>query len=142
MILAQGNFRSGAQLLLTQEGEQNRLDIVYTDENGNVTQRYEDPILVRILCEDTEHTAVELEQDGSWVQAETAVLGSYLEFSMDKPGIYRVTIMQDRGKMEGMILIAGCCVLAVLLLIVVGLLGRRRKKRAGKKEEGTQGAEK
>ena len=83
MLSASCAFLRASRCCRAQSPEQNRLDIVYTDENGNVTQRYEDPILVRILCEDTEHTAVELEQDGSWVQAETAVLGSYLEFSMD-----------------------------------------------------------
>lgn len=138
MILAQGNFRPGAELRLTQNGEENLLEIVYTDEDGNVTERYETPVQVRILCEDAEHTTVELQEDGGWVQPETAVIGSYLEFSMEKPGIYRVTILQDGGKMKVIIAVAAAvCVLSVLLLTAVRLFGRRRKKRAGIGEKRT-----
>lgn len=128
-VLVQGNFRSGAELYLTRNGEENRLEIVYTDENGKVTEKYEAPIRVRIRCEDMEHTAVELPEKDGWVQAETAAMGSYLEFSMESPGIFRVTISQDSGKMEGVILGAVGCGLIVLLLLLVRHLKRRRKKR-------------
>lgn len=136
MLLAQGKFRPGAELRLIQDGENNLLEIVYTDEDGNVTERYEAPVLVRMLCEDAEHTTVELQEDGGWVQAETAVMGSYLEFSMDKPGIYRVTITQEGGRMEVVIIAAAAVgILAVLLLVIVRLVRQRGKRRAGGKEK-------
>lgn len=133
LVLVQGNFRSGAELRLTRTEEASRLEIVYADESGNVTERYEDPVRVRIPCEDAEYTAVELKGEKGWIQADTAVVGSYLEFPMEKPGIYRVIILQDNRKTEVFIFAAAGCGLAVLLSVILRFFGRRRKKRRGGK---------
>lgn len=141
LVMVQGSFRPGAELLRTEEDGTYRLEIVYRDEAGNVTEEYTEPVQVRVLCEDTEHTVVEWYDGSAWLQAETSVMGSYLEFSMEKPGIYRVTISEDSSKMKIAVIAAGACAVLVLSLAIVKLTKRRRKKRARRKEEGQNRAD-
>lgn len=134
-VLVQGSFKPGAELKVTEEDGAYRLEIIYRDEDGNVAGEYTDPVQVRILCESPEHTSVELYDGSAWMQAETSVIGSYLEFSMDKPGIYRVTISEDSSKIEIIIIVAAVCVGLVLILLTVKLVKRRQAKRARRAEE-------
>ncbi|MGN0403219.1 MAG: GLUG motif-containing protein [Acetatifactor sp.] len=133
LILARGNFRPGASLRLTEEGEGKRLEILYQDEEGSVTEEYTEPVRVRILSEDPEHTVVECYDGSKWDQTECETIGSYLEFSMEKPGIFRVTILQDRGKIKMVMFASLGCGLLLVFLFISKLIKHFRKKRGNEK---------
>ena len=134
LILARGSFKPGAELQLTEREGEKQLEIVYKDEEGRVTEEYAKPVGVRILCEDTEHTIVELYDGSNWTQTECRSIGSYLEFDMEKPGIFRVTILQDSGKIKIIAVVVIGCVLLVVILITARLVKRLKKKRPQKKD--------
>ncbi|MCM1188421.1 MAG: hypothetical protein NC541_03880 [bacterium] len=132
LVLAQGNFRPGAELVLTQEEEGQRLEVVYREETGRVTEKYSEPLAVRILCEDAEHTAVEVYDGGSWVQTQTSVTGSYVGFVLPVSGIYRVTILQDGSKIKLIGIAAGGGAAVAAALFAAKRSKRRRRKDSSK----------
>ena len=138
LILVQGNFKPGVVLRMTENGDEKQMEIVYTDEDGRVTDVYTEPVKVRILCEDTEHTMVELCDGSGWTEAECRSIGSYLEFSMEKPGIFRVTILQDSSKMEIVAVGVSGCVLLLVILLAVKLVKRANRKRLQRKADASR----
>ncbi len=91
-------------------------------------------VTVRVLCEEPEKAKVELYREGTYIQTPAEVVGSYVEFDMEQPGIFRLTEEQDTGKLKTAA-IGAAAVLAVLLLIVIAKkIGSRRSE--NKKTEG------
>ncbi|MCM1044487.1 MAG: hypothetical protein NC417_03155 [Candidatus Gastranaerophilales bacterium] len=133
LILAEGQFLPGAVLETQAQGDAVRLTIrqpVFA--KGRIGEAYEEyarPVTVRLLCEDAGNAKVEVERDGVFVPADTRVMGSYVVFSMDRPGTFRMTEAENHGMMIGMA--AAGAVLAAAALAAV-LMIRRRKKRRGK----------
>lgn len=138
LILVQGNFKPGAELRLTEGDEENQLEILYTDEEGKVTEKYTAPVRVRILCEDAEHTVVEVYDGANWIQAECESIGSYLEFGMEKPGIFKVTILQDSSKMELIVVVAAVCVLLLVILLIAKLIKHVKRKGLQRKADSSR----
>ena len=87
------------------------------------------PFTVRVLWEDSaENTIVEILTEGSYRQVPVKVIGSYLEFAMDEPGIFRVTTVEEDN--SNIILMICCGVLgAALLLLLLNIIGKHRKKK-------------
>ena len=94
----------------------------------------QDFVTVRVLCEEPEKAKVELYREGTYIQTPAEVVGSYVEFDMEQPGIFRLTEEQDTGKLKTAA-IGAAAVLAVLLLIVIAKkIGSRRSE--NRKTEG------
>ena len=72
---------------------------------------------------------MEVWTDSGYSQIPNTVLGSYLEFSMEEPGTFRVTIVEkdNRGK-----IIAVCAAGAVAMLFFTGILIGKKKLLSGK----------
>ncbi|WP_276949961.1 hypothetical protein [Acetatifactor muris] len=128
-VLVQGEFLPETRLTLEQ-GQDGGTKLVIASADGNgETEQYHAPVLVRALCEDTEHALVEVWTDTGYSQIPNTVLGSYLEFSMEEPGTFRVTIVEkdNRGK-----IIAVCAAGAVAMLFFTGILIGKKKLLSGK----------
>lgn len=128
-FLVQGQFLPGAELHVSEEGDTVTLYVAYADGEGERTGEYKEPLTVRVLCEDTEKTAVEVERDGSFVQVPTEVVGSYLEFSLEGRTF---RLAQDAGGSQWKVLAAAAAAGAVLLAV----LFIRKKRKKNKKKKG------
>ncbi len=131
LVLVQGEFLPEDELKLEEVQENGtKLAIVRTDENGQESGRYEQPVIVRVLCEDTENAAVETETEAGYSRTESTVLGSYLEFSMDRPGTFRVITEEkdNHGKIIAICAAGG----AIAVLLLIGLLIKKRKRQAAR----------
>ncbi len=131
LVLVQGQFKPGVEVLLKETPEGTALSLCGSD--GSVPEEYKGPVTVRVLCENAENGAVELYADGAYRTAETTVIGSYLEFQMENPGCFRVTVEQDDGSRWILVtaVVAGAVVLLVILL-AVKVVGKHKKKRKAK----------
>ena len=87
---------------------------------------------MRALCEDTENAAVETETEAGYSRTESTVVGSYLEFSMDRPGTFRVITEEkdNHGKIIAICAAGG----AIAVLLLIGLLIKKRKRRAARQD--------
>nr|WP_296481286.1 hypothetical protein [uncultured Acetatifactor sp.] len=133
LVLVQGEFLPEDELKLEVNQESGtELSIVRTDENGQESGRYEQPVIVRVLCEDTENAAVETETESGYSRTESTVLGSYLEFSMDRPGTFRV-IMEEKDN-HGKIIVVCAAGGAVVVLLLIGLLIKKRKRQPARQD--------
>lgn len=123
-FLVQGQFLPGAELRVTEGQDSITLSVIYVDENGEETGEYEGPLLVRVFCEDTEKTLVEISRDGAYTQVLTETVGSYLEFSMEGR-TFRLTQTTDGNKLK----IAAAAAAAGAVLLLVLLIGKRKKNK-------------
>ena len=132
LILVQGEFLPENRLITETLPEGTSLSIVSTDEDGTITGQYEKPVLVRALYEDSEvpddKAVVELWNGENYVQAPTKVVGSYLEFEMEQPGIFRITVPQNNHNE----IIFAACAGAVILIILLFLTRKLRKRKKAK----------
>ena len=113
-----------------------RFSIIKEGDGGIGQEVYEESVQVRIFCEDPKRTAI-LVQDGTgaYVQTKTEVMGSYLMFTMEQPGTFRLTNEQNYSTLRGVVIrvVVGICVVLVILLIVV-FVTKEKKRRADKAE--------
>lgn len=137
LVLVQGEFLPENRLLTETLPEGTRLSVVSADEDGNVvTGQYEKPVLVRALYEDSEISAdkavVELWNGENYVQLPAKTVGSYLEFTLEQPGIFRITVPQDNHA-GTILLIAGCAGILAAFLLVFRII--RKRTSAGHKTD-------
>lgn len=137
LVLVQGQFMQGAEIVLTETADGRQLSVFNGDGKGSAAEEYKGRITVRVLCEDTEKAAVELYADGSYRAVETAAIGSYLEFQMERPGIFRVTAVQKNN--SRVIAIIAAVSAGVVLLIIIIVAVNAAKKRRAKKDKGGRG---
>lgn len=130
LVLVQGQFLPGAEIVLEETAEGTELSLRDGDGKGTAAEKYEGSVTVRTLCADTENTVVELYEGGTYRVAESTVMGSYLEFQMDSPGIFRLTVVQN-GNVKRIVTIAAATALALLVIIaVVKVIGKHRKSKS------------
>ncbi|MCM1057947.1 MAG: hypothetical protein NC517_10105 [Firmicutes bacterium] len=131
LVLVQGQFLQGAELVLQESSEGTQLSVYNGDGKGSAAEEYRGPVTVRVLCEAAEGTTVELYTNGSYGAVESSEIGSYLEFQMECPGIFRVLAAQKvNGKM---IKTAAVIAAAVVLLILIPVVIKKAKKRKAEK---------
>ncbi len=140
-VLVQGEFLPNTKLILEDKPEGTQIGIVtpiggeesekdgQMGENDRMSPNNVKPFTVRVLWEDSaENTIVEILTEGSYRQVPVKVIGSYLEFAMDEPGIFRVTTVEEDN--SNIILMICCGVLgAALLLLLLNIIGKHRKKK-------------
>lgn len=136
ILLVEGKFLPGYELRAESIPEENdtivRFSVIKQEDGGAGQEVYEESVQVRIFCENPKRTAV-LVQDGTgaYVQTETEVMGSYLMFTMEQPGTFRLTKEQNYSTLIRVVV--GICVVLVILLIVV-FVTKEKKRRADKAE--------
>lgn len=131
-MLVQGQFLQGAEIVLTKDAEGTQLSLRNGDGKGSAAEEYKGRVTVRVLCEDAESAAVELYADGGYGTVDSTAIGSYLEFQMESPGIFRVTAAQkDNSRVIAIIAVAAA---AAVLLIIILLIAKTAKKRRLKKD--------
>ncbi len=136
LILAEGQFLPGARLETAECEEGTELVITQPRfEKGRILSEYEEyrrPVTVRILCEDADGTRVEVKQDGAFVAADTEVMGSYVLFTMEAPGVYRVTKPENHAMLTVILTAAVVLVAAAVLFLLVRAGKKRRARKAAK----------
>ncbi len=71
--------------------------------------------------------------DGTYTEVPAAIVGSYVEFSMEKEGIFQLTEREDTSKMK-IAIGAGLLVLAAACILVGRHVHKRRRKNQGKED--------
>lgn len=131
-VLVQGEFLPEMQLVLEETAEGTAIAVKGTGETAGAEGAgdFTGSVTVRAVCGDPENTVVELYENGSYRQVPTEVMGSYVEFSMEAPGTFRLTEGEDGSRW---IWIGGAGAAAVILVVVLIAKGiRRRRKKKGK----------
>lgn len=139
LVLVQGEFLPESRLKLEQGPEGGRRLSVWLDgqESGDA---YQGMLLVRALCEDPEHTTVEIWTGNGYQTVESSTVGSYLEFSMEGESSSNVerafrlaAVEKDNGKLVAIACAGGCAAAAALLILLIGK-ARKRRGKPGRKE--------
>lgn len=136
ILMARGEFYPGAKLYVTAEDGVYRFSLT----NGTAGQQdapYEGEAVLRVLCTDPDNTVVEVEENGTYIQAETRVMGSYLEFTAAASGTFRLSESAESGRLRTILMAVG----GAAVLLIIGLLTGRAVKRR-KKRKSTEKAEK
>ncbi len=130
LVLVQGRFLPKNRLELVQEEAGFRLSVSLGDEGGERPDEYNDIVTVRALSAE-EGAVAEVWKDGTFKRTASKTVGSYLEFSMEVPGTFRITVPEGsgRGWAAPACMAAGVVGAAALAAVLV----RRRRKRKGKK---------
>lgn len=132
-VLVQGKFRPGQELTLTQEGD----EITFAISGGD-SGDYE----VRVWCDDTDKTKIEVLKDGTFHKTDAEAIGSYLSFAMDEQGTFRVVAQEKHSAVIWYAAGGGVVLLVVLVLFIKAVRKRRSKKGKQKPEKDFgQGAE-
>lgn len=82
------------------------------------------PIRVRVLCENMEDAVIEVLSEGKYQEVASESKGSYLIFSMEELGTFRIT-QADKGSGDWKILLTGGGLLLILLIVVIRRLVSR-----------------
>lgn len=131
-VLVEGEFLPGAKLEVVEQEDATRISItqpaLYKGQIQEQRTDYRQPVTVRVLCEEAERAVVEVEHNGVYEPVDVRVMGSYVVFSMEEPGAFRVTIQSNHG----IIYVVAAAVVVLVLGLAILLIARIRKKRAGK----------
>ena len=131
LVLVQGKFLPQNRLMLTQEGDGTKLSVALVDEGTDSAEEYAGFVVVRALCEEGKEAVAEVWEEGAFRQTASRVVGSYLEFSMEAPGLFRISYPESSGmeKTAPACIVIGATGIAAFAAI---LLVRRRRRRAGR----------
>ncbi len=133
LVLVQGQFLPEQRLVLEEGAEGTDFSIVTLDGEEVVAGEDTQPVRVRVPYGDgdPEDAVVEIRTEAGFRTVPTTVTGHYLEFSMDRPGTFRVTVLEREEYNGAMVLGAGA---GACILLVILLMGKIRKRRKTKKE--------
>lgn len=134
-VLVQGEFLPADRLLTETLPEGTRLTVAFADEAGEIAGQYERSVLVRACCDDSgapvKDAVIELWNGENYVRVPSRAVGGYLEFTMDTPGIFRITALQ---KTNAGIYIAAAGGVAGIGIALFLMRKKRRRKHAGRAE--------
>ena len=132
MVLVEGRFLPGAYLTLEQTPEGCKVSAA-RQEGGACMEQGTRELVVRVLCENPEESAIELWEEGAYRQVPSRVMGSCLEFTVETSSgenggalcVYQVTEPEETAG-NNLLLMAAA---AIAALTVVLLVARSRKKK-------------
>lgn len=138
-MLVEGEFLPGAELTMDEKGEEISFSVTYPDQEDLTAESVENGVYtgavsVRVLCEDADKMKIEVEQEGTYTEVQTKIMGSYLVFSMERPGTFRMTKVTDYSTIIGCIAAAAIVVIVVLILLIRKRIAGRKAKRAEREE--------
>ncbi len=140
LVMAVGDFLPGAELDLNIDGDNSQVYgilIQYPEEAALARSRgydeYTGSVEVRVLCEDSKDTGIEISESGRWKKTDSKVIGSYLSFEMSAPGSFRV-VRETDGRNLIIPVAAGVCVLAIVIIIILVSRIKKMKVKAALKK--------
>lgn len=139
LVLAQGEFLPEMRLVLKDMAEGTGVSVESIKETEGSAENavegsrnpeaFTGPMAVRAVCGDPENTIVELYEDGSYRRVPTEVMGSYVKFTMENYGIFRLAEAENHN--YGVLFAAaGAAALALAAVLLGKAAGKRRKKAA------------
>lgn len=145
-VLVQGEFLPETALKLEEEPDGGTgLSVLMSGEESAGAEEekllqgeklpYKKNLLVRALCDDPERTNVEVRTENGYETVQSAAVGSYLEFSMEAGGTFRLAAAEKDHR--NLIIAAcggGCAVLGIILTLLVKRHGKRRKNKRASAE--------
>lgn len=150
LVLVQGSFLPGTKLQLEGQNGSKRISIVQPlYDHGRIleqTEYYTGPVTVRVLCDNPEKAAIEVEQNGVSTRVESEVMGSYAVFTMEltgdsTQGAYG-SFCVKRAVNYALIIKLVCLVAGgILVLTVILVIKKRTAKKRNKKETGETGGQ-
>lgn len=124
VLLVEGEFCPGDELEVTEKED------VYTVQIRTAEGFYDRPVSVRLHQSLLpKYYEIRLQQEGKDVTIETRNMGSYVVFTMERPGSFSIVSVSPEIPVRYFIL-GGAALLIVLILIVRRLQKRRRARRA------------
>lgn len=147
LVMAEGNFYPNATLHLQIDGDTYTVSLTNSMEEN--APDYTGEVTLRVYCEDTDNTVVQVEQDGEYRNVESTVIGSYRQFTMEVPGSFRTVEAENSHTLLIVLCIVGGAVVILLIVLLAKKAGKRRKKRkqakrdrkAGKDQNAAEAAE-
>lgn len=130
LLLAEGEFLPGAELIMEQDGN----TITYSIVNDG--EAYQEPVRVRVLAgENASRLGIEVREGESDRKAETSLLGQYIVFSMEQPGTFRMVEPEDQDILLGPIICAAAVVVLTAALLARNIAARKRRKETHEADE-------
>ncbi len=121
-VLVQGEFLPEMHLALKDTAEGTEILI----EGSGETEAFTGPMTVRAACDNPEDTTVELYENGSYRQVPVEVMGSYVEFSMEGPGVFRLSGAEGGNGWLLPVFAGAAALILIAALLVKGIRKRRR----------------
>ena len=139
LVLAQGEFLPGMRLVLNDTPEGTEVSVESARgadgdpeeavEGSGITGGFDGSMTVRAVCADPENTIVERYENGSYCRVPAEVMGSYVEFTMENHGIFRLS--EEERHYHGILsAAAGAVILALAAALLRKAAGKRRKQAA------------
>ena len=133
LVMAEGNFYPNAALHLQVDGDTYTVSLTNSMEEN--APDYTGELTLRVYCEDTDNTVVQVEQGSEYREVESTVIGSYRQFTMEVPGSFRTVEAESSHTLLIILCIAGGAVVILLIVLLVKKAGKRRKKRKQAKRD-------
>ena len=133
LVMAEGNFYPNAALHLQVDGDTYTVSLTNSMEEN--APDYTGEVTLRVYCEDTDNTVVQVEQGGEYREVESTVIGSYRQFTMEVPGSFRTVEAESSHTLLIILCIIGGAVVILLIVLLVKKAGKRRKKRKQAKSD-------
>ena len=125
LVMAEGNFYPNAALHL--QTDKDTYTVSLTNSMEEDAPDYNGEITLRVYCEDTDNSVVQVETDGEFREVESEVIGSYRQFTMEVPGTFRVVEAESGHTLLIILSIIGGAA-AILLIILLGKKAAKRRK--------------
>lgn len=138
-VLVQGEFLPESILKLEELEGGTRLSVLMDGEEDTHASGenllYKENLLVRVLCDDPERTNVEIQAENGYAAVQSAVVGSYLEFSMEAGGTFRLAAAEKDSRNLVIAICGGsCAALIIILVLVIQKMRKRRRKNPTERE--------
>ena len=137
LVMAVGDFRPGAELLLEIKGDDKAeygIMISYPEDALLARklgyESYLGEVEIRALCDEPKEAAVEIYDGSTWKKTACEVIGSYVSFKMSVPGSFRVVHETDNRKIIIPVAAGGAVLLIVTGIILVSRIKKMKKKAA------------
>ncbi len=129
VVLVQGEFLP-ENTLLVEKVQDGGTKLSIQREGTDQAGAYESQLLVRALCDNPEQTKVELWTENGYRPVSATTVGSYLEFTMEGEGTFRLTaVEEDNSTVVVAAWVGGCVAVIGISVLLFGRLTKRRKKK-------------
>ena len=129
--MAAGEFYPGASLSVTQEDGVYRYRVENPKDDTEKGTLYQGEVTLRVYCEDSDNRYILVEKNGNFEKTDFRVIGSYIEFTADAEGTFKI----GENSENSTLLIIGIAAAAVAAMVGIVLLCRHRHVRRNKKQK-------
>ena len=116
---------------MTQEDGVYRYRVENPKDDTEKGTLYQGEVTLRVYCEDSDNRHILVEKNGNFEKTDSRVIGSYIEFTADAEGTFKI----GENSKDSTLLIIGIAAAAAAVVVVTVLLCRRRHVRRNKKKK-------